>query len=74
MNIRHYARKFHFLLSWLVPALLIVLWQIFCSIGWISDRTLPAPLTVIEAAVRLTRSGPFWDWGSAAGSGCCWDF
>jgi sulfonate transport system permease protein len=56
-TIRHHARKFHFLLSWLVPALLVVLWQIFSSIGWISDRTLPAPLTVIEAAVRLTRSG-----------------
>ena len=26
------------------PALLIVLWQLFSSIGWISYRTLPAPL------------------------------
>lgn len=56
-NMSQQTPKFDFLLSWFVPTMLIALWQILSSIGWISERTLPAPLTVIEAAVRLIQSG-----------------
>lgn len=49
--------KLDFLISWFVPVILIVVWQILSNIGWISTRTLPAPLTVIESAVHLTTTG-----------------
>ncbi|MGA9175559.1 MAG: ABC transporter permease subunit [Thermoactinomyces sp.] len=50
-------KKVDFLLSWCVPAILIILWQILSSIGWISTKTLPAPITVVQTAIRLTESG-----------------
>jgi sulfonate transport system permease protein len=40
-----------------LPVGVIALWQIGSSLGLISDRVLPAPLEVIETAVRLTLSG-----------------
>ncbi|WNZ27015.1 aliphatic sulfonate ABC transporter permease SsuC [Leptolyngbya sp. NK1-12] len=42
---------------WLVPAALIVIWQILAQIGVISTRILPAPTQIVEAAVRLALSG-----------------
>jgi sulfonate transport system permease protein len=42
---------------WLVPAGLIVVWQILSQVGIISTRILPAPTEIVEAAVRLTLSG-----------------
>ncbi|WP_332776654.1 aliphatic sulfonate ABC transporter permease SsuC [Polaromonas sp.] len=48
------------LLPWLVPVGLIVLWQIFSSLGWLSTRVLPAPLEVVKAAARLGASGELW--------------
>jgi sulfonate transport system permease protein len=43
--------------AWLVPALLIALWQGASSFGWLSDGVLPSPLAVLAAGWRLTRSG-----------------
>jgi sulfonate transport system permease protein len=45
------------ILPWLLPAILLILWQIGADAGWITRRTLPAPLSVLHAAVALTRSG-----------------
>lgn len=45
---------------WIVPALLLLLWQVSASHGWLSTRILPAPLAVAEAAWRLTESGELW--------------
>jgi sulfonate transport system permease protein len=42
---------------WLVPAGLIVVWQLLSQVGLISTRILPAPSDVVAAAVRLTLSG-----------------
>jgi len=42
---------------WLVPAGLILVWQLLSQIGVISTRILPAPTQVFEAAIRLTASG-----------------
>jgi sulfonate transport system permease protein len=42
---------------WLVPAALILLWQVLAQVGLITTRILPAPTQVVEAAVRLTWSG-----------------
>jgi sulfonate transport system permease protein len=44
-------------LPFALPLGIIALWQVGASTGVISDRILPAPLDVIETAVRLTLSG-----------------
>ncbi len=44
-------------LQWLLPVVLIAVWQWLGSIGWISSRILPTPLSVFEAGVKLIRNG-----------------
>lgn len=68
------------LLPWLVPALLLALWQLAASKGWLSTRILPAPSAVVRAAWRLAASGELWEnlrvsalraaSGLALGGGC----
>jgi len=48
------------LLPWLVPLLLIAMWQLSASRGWLSSRVLPAPLDVAIAAWTLAQSGDLW--------------
>jgi len=48
------------LLPWLVPALLIGVWQLSSSAGWLSSRILPAPLDVVRAFASLAASGELW--------------
>ena len=48
------------LLPWLVPLLLVSVWQISSVQGWISVRVLPAPLSVVDAAWALADSGELW--------------
>jgi sulfonate transport system permease protein len=45
------------LVPWIVPALVLLAWQASVSLGWLSSRFLPAPLSVLTAARRLTASG-----------------
>ena len=45
------------LLPWVVPLVLLVLWQLSASLGWLSQRVLPAPLDVARAARDLAESG-----------------
>ena len=45
------------LTQWLMPLAVILLWQIAVSAGWLSTRILPAPSDVVEAGLRLARSG-----------------
>jgi sulfonate transport system permease protein len=45
------------LIPWVVPLLLIVIWQLLSSVGIIPSRVLPAPLDVVSAAYKLTLSG-----------------
>ncbi|MDF5713964.1 MAG: aliphatic sulfonate ABC transporter permease SsuC [Rhizonema sp. NSF051] len=44
-------------IPWVVPLLLLFLWQLFSMIGWIPTRILPAPLSVVGAAIQLAKSG-----------------
>jgi len=44
-------------LSWMVPALLLVLWQVAASIGLITPQVLPAPSSVAATALDLARNG-----------------
>jgi sulfonate transport system permease protein len=43
--------------KWLVPALVVALWQGASGFGLISDTLLPAPSSVLAAGWRLARSG-----------------
>ncbi|MFM0598477.1 ABC transporter permease subunit [Paraburkholderia dilworthii] len=44
-------------LSWLVPALALVLWQVAAQLGLIAPQVLPAPSSVAATALELARSG-----------------
>ncbi|WOJ91537.1 ABC transporter permease subunit [Methylocapsa polymorpha] len=44
-------------MSWLVPALLLVIWQAASSFGLLASNILPSPLAVAEAGWRLAASG-----------------
>ena len=45
------------IIPWLFPVFLVVLWQLAVQFGWLSTRILPAPTTVVNAAVKLAQSG-----------------
>ncbi|MFM0123485.1 ABC transporter permease subunit [Paraburkholderia sp. RL18-101-BIB-B] len=44
-------------LSWIVPVLVLVLWEAAARIGLIAPQVLPAPSSVAETALDLTRNG-----------------
>ncbi|KKB04701.1 aliphatic sulfonate ABC transporter permease SsuC [Pantoea anthophila] len=48
------------LVPWLLPLLLIVMWQIASQTGWLSTRILPAPEKIVTTFWRLTVSGELW--------------
>jgi len=50
----------HAMAPWMVPVLLVVVWQAASQLGWLSTRVLPAPLAVVEAAWTLAASGELW--------------
>ena len=45
------------LAPWALPVLLLAVWQLAVSAGWLSTRILPAPSAVFSAGVELVRSG-----------------
>ncbi|WP_263261419.1 aliphatic sulfonate ABC transporter permease SsuC [Pseudomonas sp. RIT-PI-S] len=61
------------LAPWVLPVLLLAIWQLAVSAGWLSTRILPAPSAVLEAGVQLVRSGEIWkhlaisSWRAAVG-------
>lgn len=44
-------------IPWVVPIVLIIIWQILVQTNIISTRVLPAPTAVVEAGIRLAASG-----------------
>ena len=48
-------------LPWVVPVLLLVLWEMASSRGWLSTRVMPEPLSVLKAAWSLLESGAMWE-------------
>jgi sulfonate transport system permease protein len=46
-----------YLILWLMPVLILILWQLVAQFEWIPTRILPAPLKVIQAAFRMIASG-----------------
>ncbi|MDY7539083.1 aliphatic sulfonate ABC transporter permease SsuC [Undibacterium sp. 5I1] len=47
-------------LPWVVPVLLIGLWQFAAQVGWLSSRILPEPWAVAKAFWTLAVSGDLW--------------
>jgi sulfonate transport system permease protein len=47
-------------LPWLVPALILLLWELASRSGWLSSRVLPEPLAVVAAFRTLALSGELW--------------
>jgi sulfonate transport system permease protein len=45
---------------WIVPVLLLAVWQIAAHVGWLSSRILPEPFAVAKAAWTLAESGELW--------------
>ena len=48
------------LAPWLVPAALVVAWEVAARSGSLSARVLPEPIAVVRAAWELMRSGVMW--------------
>ncbi|VXC68802.1 alkanesulfonate transport protein (ABC superfamily, membrane) [Enterobacterales bacterium 8AC] len=48
------------LAPWVLPVVLVVIWQTAVEAGWLSNRILPAPSAVITAFWTLTKSGELW--------------
>ncbi len=48
-------------LPWVVPILLLFIWQLTSKVGILSAKTLAAPSDVLLAAVELTQSGELFD-------------
>ena len=51
------SRYIQALIPWIVPILLIIIWQFLIQVGWLSTRVLPAPTGVVAALIKLTISG-----------------
>lgn len=47
----------HPLTPWILPLGFLLIWQFLSQIGWLSNRVLPAPTDVLQAAVKLGLSG-----------------
>lgn len=45
---------------WALPVLLLTVWQVAVSTGFLSSRILPAPSAVLAAGWELLRSGEIW--------------
>lgn len=48
------------LVPWLLPTLLVAVWQIASQTGWLSTRILPAPEKIVTTFWQLTASGELW--------------
>jgi len=48
------------LAPWIVPILLIIVWQAAAELKWLSTRILPAPWDIVLAFYKLSLSGELW--------------
>lgn len=47
---------------WVLPGLLLILWQALGSAGLIPKRILPTPVEVVQAALTLAHQGVLWSY------------
>src|SRR5258706_6092809 len=45
------------LIQWIVPLVIVIIWQAACATGWVPARVLPAPSDVALAGWKLLLSG-----------------
>jgi sulfonate transport system permease protein len=45
------------MIQWIVPLVILIVWQIACASGWVPARVLPAPSDVALAGWKLLLSG-----------------
>src|SRR6185437_8211831 len=45
------------LIPWIVPLAIVLIWQVACVTGFVSERVLPAPTDVVRAGWKLLASG-----------------
>ncbi|WP_028392586.1 aliphatic sulfonate ABC transporter permease SsuC [Bacillus cihuensis] len=57
MKKKNWAKSYDKATPWLLPFLLLVLWQWLSSAGWISSKVLPTPIEVIAAGIQLSANG-----------------
>jgi sulfonate transport system permease protein len=48
-------------MPWYIPLLILVVWQVLGSVGYIPERTLPSPDKVIRAGIELAGNGKLFD-------------
>ncbi|MCC8394593.1 ABC transporter permease subunit [Paraburkholderia sp. MMS20-SJTR3] len=51
------TERFYYWVSWAVPVLIVVLWEIAARAQWITPQVLPAPSSVAVTAWNLARNG-----------------
>lgn len=49
--------RVYYWLSWAIPALIVVIWELAARVGWIEPQVLPAPSSVAVTAWNLARNG-----------------
>jgi sulfonate transport system permease protein len=59
-KIRQSKRLSQVLIPWIVPVLLLAVWQLSAQLGWLSTRVLPAPSSVLAAFWQLSSTGELW--------------
>jgi sulfonate transport system permease protein len=46
---------------WVIPILVLIFWQVFGSLGWLSQRVLPTPVEVVSAFIATIRDGTLFE-------------
>lgn len=54
-------RRLQGLVPWALPLVLLTIWQLGASTGWIAEEVLPAPTAVVAAFWQLAVSGKLWE-------------
>jgi sulfonate transport system permease protein len=49
-----------YLIYWILPLIILLLWHTLVQVGVITPRILPAPIAIIRTALRLSASGELW--------------
>ncbi|POR51554.1 sulfonate transport system permease protein [Paraburkholderia eburnea] len=49
--------RVYYWLSWAIPVLIVVIWELAARVGWIEPQVLPAPSSVAVTAWNLARNG-----------------
>lgn len=59
LGLKHKIGDFfnRYLIYWVLPLTILILWHVLVQVGVITPRILPAPLAIVKAAIKLATSG-----------------